>query len=157
MCVCVNEYTVLADLQTDWLERRKRIQSLVPFVLECCGFSVLISAAGHRHFCFLVIHSNVTSWTWVWGALVPLHLLGYWTWQFLLLATSASLFLLFHYFTFTTPALAKIITWYSNACSMFFCQVGSNSVLNYGAKYCSINNYLYLKKRDWQSAVLVPH
>lgn len=35
---------------------------------------------------------------------------------------------------------------------MFYCQVSSNSVLNYGAKYCSINNYLYLRKRDRQSA-----
>lgn len=81
MCtrICLYEYTLLADFQTHQLERRKRIWPLVPFTFECRVFSVLISIAGHMHFCLPGIRSQPCYWldldVWRCGSLASIKLL----------------------------------------------------------------------------------
>lgn len=58
-CVCMN---ILVAFQTDWLERRKRIWTLIPFTFECCVSSVLISVAGHVCFCLPGTRSQPCYW-----------------------------------------------------------------------------------------------
>lgn len=147
--ICLYEYTLLADFRTDRLERRKRIRPLVPFTFERRVFSVLIGIAGHVHFCLPGIHSQPRYWldlgAWRCSSLASITALDSAT--FTVTHLSVPVFAVAS-FRFSLPLIScRLFNLVLRGCYVFFCQGGSNSAVNYGARYRYINNDLYLRKR----------